>query len=84
LTTDTFALNIWGGEDASAASVASQVRATMLVTVFVFVGIEGASVYSRYARKRDDVGVATVLGFLVVLCLLVPVIAYFVPAIRNA
>lgn len=68
---DTFALNIWGGEDASAASVASQVRATMLVTVFVFVGIEGASVYSRYARKRDDVGVATVLGFLVVLCLLV-------------
>ena len=42
----------------------------MLVTVFVFVGIEGASVYSRYARKRDDVGVATVLGFLGVLCLL--------------
>jgi arginine:ornithine antiporter/lysine permease len=43
----------------------------MLVTVFVFVGIEGASVYSRYARKRSDVGVATLLGFLGVLCLLV-------------
>src|SRR5262245_10532792 len=43
----------------------------MLVTVFVFVGIEGASVYSRYARRRADVGVATVLGFLGVLCLLV-------------
>jgi arginine:ornithine antiporter/lysine permease len=43
----------------------------MLVTVFVFVGIEGASVYSRYARKRSDVGLATVLGFLGVLCLLV-------------
>ena len=51
-------------------SVSSQVRNTMLVTVFVFVGIEGASVYSRYARKREDVGVATVLGFLGVLCLL--------------
>jgi len=43
----------------------------MLVTVFVFVGIEGASVYSRYAKNRDDVGIATVTGFLGVLCLLV-------------
>jgi len=43
----------------------------MLVTVFVFVGIEGASVYSRYAKNRDDVGIATVLGFLGVLALLV-------------
>ncbi len=34
-------------------------------------GIEGASVYSRYAKKREDVGIATVLGFLGVLCLLV-------------
>ena len=51
--------------------MASQVRNTMLVTVFVFVGIEGASVYSRYAKNRDDVGIATVLGFLGVLCLLV-------------
>ena len=45
----------------------------MLLTVFVFVGIEGASVYSRYARNRNDVGVATVLGFLGVLSLLVMV-----------
>jgi len=51
--------------------MANQVRNTMLVTVFVFVGIEGASVYSRYARNRNDVGLATVLGFLGVLCLLV-------------
>jgi arginine:ornithine antiporter/lysine permease len=65
-----FALNIWGGEEASVASVAAQVRHTMLVTVFVFVGIEGASVYSRYAKDRNDVGIATVLGFLGVLCLL--------------
>jgi len=43
----------------------------MLITVFVFVGIEGASVYSRYARRRSDVGRATVLGFLGVLGLLV-------------
>ena len=69
--TDIFALNFWGGADAGLDSVAAQVRNTMLVTVFVFVGIEGASVYSRYARNRNDVGVATVLGFVGVLCLLV-------------
>jgi arginine:ornithine antiporter/lysine permease len=68
---DIFAVNFWGGESHELPSVASQVRNTMLVTVFVFVGIEGASVYSRYARKRSDVGLATVMGFLGVLALLV-------------
>lgn len=68
---DVFAADFWGGEEFSFGSIAGQVRATMLVTVFVFVGIEGASVYSRYARNRSDVGVATLLGFLGVLCLLV-------------
>ena len=68
---DIFTANFWGGEDVSVGRIASQVRGTMLVTVFVFVGIEGASVYSRYARNRGDVGVATLLGFLGVLCLLV-------------
>jgi arginine:ornithine antiporter/lysine permease len=43
----------------------------MLITVFVFLGIEGASVYSRYAKKRSDVGAATILGFAFVLLLLV-------------
>ncbi len=52
-------------------SLFEQVRSTMLVTVFVFLGIEGASVYSRYARNPKDVGVATVLGFVGVLCLLI-------------
>jgi len=44
-----------------------QVRNTMLITTFVFIGIEGASVYSRYAKRREDVGRATVMGFLSVL-----------------
>lgn len=52
-------------------SLFEQVRSTMLVTVFVFLGIEGASVYSRYARDPKDVGIATVLGFVGVLCLLI-------------
>jgi arginine:ornithine antiporter/lysine permease len=50
-------------------SLFDQVMATMLVTVFVFLGIEGASNYSRFAQKRSDVGKATVVGFLGVLAL---------------
>jgi arginine:ornithine antiporter/lysine permease len=45
----------------------------MLITVFVFLGIEGAAVYSRYAKRRQDVGRATVIGFLGVTALMVAV-----------
>ncbi|MER6771464.1 basic amino acid/polyamine antiporter [Streptomyces bacillaris] len=53
----------FGGTD-YAGSLFNQVRGTMLATVFVFLGVEGASVYSRHAKRREDVGRATVLGFL--------------------
>ncbi len=68
---DLFRANFWGGEGMPDTGLFEQVRATMLVTVFVFLGIEGASVYSRYAEKRSDVGVATILGFIGVLALMV-------------
>ncbi|GGA68918.1 amino acid APC transporter [Nitratireductor aestuarii] len=62
--------NLTGGYDLPGGdSLLQQVRGTMLITVFVFLGIEGASVYSRYAKRREDVGIATVLGFLSVLAL---------------
>jgi len=65
----TFADNFWGSDARSFRSVFEQVKQTMLVTTFVFLGIEGASVYSRFARRRADVGRATILGFLSVLAL---------------
>ena len=68
---DLFSANFYGGEGMPQASLFDQVRATMLVTVFVFLGIEGASVYSRYAQKRSDVGTATILGFIGVTSLMV-------------
>jgi arginine:ornithine antiporter/lysine permease len=73
-----FRENLWGGAERGAGAVFSQVKATMLVTVFVFLGVEGASVYSRYAKKREDVGKATVLGFLGVLAMfsLVTIVSY--------
>lgn len=68
---DLFRANFWGGTGMPELSLFEQVRATMLVTVFVFLGVEGASVYSRYARQRSDVGTATIMGFIGVLCLMV-------------
>jgi len=44
-------------------SMLEQVKSTMLVTLWVFIGIEGASVYSGRAANRKDVGRATVIGF---------------------
>ncbi len=67
----TFRLDFWGS--AKLGSILEQVRSTMLVTVWVFIGIEGASVYSARARKREDVGRATVIGFLICLLLLMAV-----------
>ena len=65
LDLDVFVDNLSGGGDLG--GLFEQVRGTMLATVFVFLGVEGASVYSRYAKRREDVGRATVLGFVSVL-----------------
>ena len=68
-----FADNFFGGVGMPDKSLIAQVRDTMLITVFVFIGIEGASVYSRYATRRSDVGAATVLGFVAVTGLMVAI-----------
>ncbi|MEZ0339980.1 basic amino acid/polyamine antiporter [Mycobacterium sp. pV006] len=75
---DVFADNFWGADGYSFASLWDQATGTMLITVFVFLGIEGASVYSRMARRREDVGRATVMGFLGVLSVfaLVTLVSY--------
>jgi arginine:ornithine antiporter/lysine permease len=67
---EVFTRDIWGRSNPQFGSVLEQVRNMMLVTVFVFIGIEGASVYSSRAERRRDVGKATVIGFLGVLALL--------------
>ena len=66
---DLFRFNFYGvGLE---GGIFEQVKATMLVTVFVFLGIEGASVYSRFARDRKDVGFATIFGFISVTLMMV-------------
>jgi len=76
LKADVFSANLWGGGAHSASALFGQVRATMLTTVFVFLGIEGASVYSRYAKRRQDVGRATVIGLVGVTAMMVAVTVF--------
>jgi arginine:ornithine antiporter/lysine permease len=68
LDTGVFSGN-WLATGYGLGNLNEQVRNTMIITTFVFIGVEGASVYSRYAKRRQDVGRATVLGFLSVLAI---------------
>ncbi|KAE9657623.1 arginine-ornithine antiporter [Pseudomonas sp. MAFF 301449] len=67
---EIFTADIWGVKNPDLGSVMNQVRNMMLVTVWVFIGIEGASIFSSRAEKRSDVGKATVIGFITVLLFL--------------
>ncbi len=57
LTADIWCLN------SDIGGVMTQVKSTMLVTLWCFIGIEGAVVMSGRARRQSDVGKAGVLGF---------------------
>ncbi|EJC65037.1 basic amino acid/polyamine antiporter [Alcaligenes ammonioxydans] len=68
--------NIWGsspqvlsgpGDKGTPVSLTAQIMAPMTVTLWAFIGVEGAVVLSGRARKRSDVGKATLLGFLIAL-----------------
>ncbi len=54
-------------------NVSQQVKDTMLITLWVFTGVEGASVLSAHAKKKSDVGLATVLGIIIALALYVAI-----------
>ncbi|GLR66782.1 arginine/agmatine antiporter [Acidocella aquatica] len=56
-----FSFDIWGQQN-HLGSLFTQVKSTMLVTLWVFIGIEAAVVVSDRARKMSDVGPATFIG----------------------
>jgi arginine:ornithine antiporter / lysine permease len=62
-----FSFDFWGASTPTLGSILDQVKSTMLVTLWVFIGIEGASVESGRAESRADIGKATLLGYLTAL-----------------
>jgi arginine:ornithine antiporter / lysine permease len=67
MNVSNFNLDFWGSATPALGSVMTQVQGTMLVTLWVFIGIEGASVVSGRAERRSDIGRATIFGFLIAL-----------------
>ncbi len=59
---DKFNFQFWG--DDSLGGVVDQVKSTMLVTLWTFIGIEGAVVVSDRAERQSDVGKATIIGLI--------------------
>lgn len=68
---DLFSLEWNATGNVALGPILNQVKSTMLVTLWVFIGIEGASVVSANARRRKDIGTATILGFLACLSIYV-------------
>lgn len=59
-----FSFDFWGQQQ-HLGSMLGQVKSTMLVTLWVFIGIEGAVVVSDRATKTSQVGLATFLGLII-------------------
>lgn len=63
---DIFTANFWGtmSHNFVVGDVASQIKKCMMVMMWVFVGIEGASMLSSRAEKKSDAGKATIIGLI--------------------
>ncbi len=61
---DKLSFDIWGHTDGNLGNLPKQIKSTMLVTLWAFIGIEGAVVISGRAKNSKDVGKATFIGFL--------------------
>lgn len=72
-----FTSDFWGSA-AGLGNVEQQIRNTMLVTVWTFIGIETSVMMSSRARKASDVGKSAVIGFVCawVLYLAISILCY--------
>lgn len=82
---DTFTSDFWGtGGTFKFSDVMSQTKSTMLVTLWVFIGIEGAVVLSSRAKDKKDVGRATVIGLVSTLIIYVLISIMSIGAMNRA
>lgn len=75
-----FEFDFWGDkiiDGKTLGSFGSQLKSTMLVTLWAFIGIEGAVVLSGKAKSQEIVGRATFLGF--VGCLIIYILLSIIP-----
>lgn len=70
---DIFSIDLFGTTSGGFefSEIFDQVNATMTTAVWVFIGIEGAVVFSSRAKNREDIGKASVLALLTMVALYV-------------
>lgn len=61
---DIFSFN-WADLHVDGTGLGTQVKSTMMVTLWCFIGIEGAVMLASRAKRPSDVGKATVTGFII-------------------
>lgn len=66
-----FKMDFWGHMNTNLGSVMTQVKSTMLITLWAFIGIESAVILSGRAKVQKDIGKATILGLFSVLIIYV-------------
>nr|WP_203637200.1 arginine-ornithine antiporter [Levilactobacillus wangkuiensis] len=79
-----FTVNFWGNVQSNVqgaiapSSIGSQIKSCFIIMMWVFVGIEGATMLSSRANKKSDAGKATLIGLcgLVVIYILASVLPY--------
>ena len=77
---DKFDMDFWGEAiktKAKLGNLSTQIKSTMLVTLWAFIGIEGAVVMSNQAKSPKNIGPATILGFLS--CLIIYILLSLLP-----
>ena len=73
-----FEFDFWGHKSvADLGNIPTQIKSTMLVTLWSFIGIEGAVVMSKHAKTPQTVGRATFLGYIG--CLIIYVLLSVLP-----
>ncbi len=71
---NVFTAHFWNnvsGNFSGGAGVGSQIKNCMMGMMWVFVGIEGATMMSSRAKKKSDAGKATILGLICLLSIYV-------------
>ena len=77
---DKFEFDFWGENPDTLARLGGlpeQIKSTMLVTLWAFIGIEGAVVMSQHAKSAQTVGRATFLGYIG--CLIIYILLSVLP-----
>ena len=77
---DKFDMDFWGSAietKAKLGDLSTRIKSTMLVTLWAFIGIEGAVVMSNRAKSPKNIGPATILGFLS--CLVIYILLSLLP-----